>query len=111
MDLRIISLSEDKTKELYGSEDCQKILSIYEDYYQKIGFNLPWVGYFVLRKNQIVGCCGFTGQPKTAPESNASTRILHNLGFRFSGIVKDEEIGDAWLWILDTGKANGFDHL
>jgi [ribosomal protein S5]-alanine N-acetyltransferase len=154
MDLRIISLSEDKTKELYGSEDCQKILSIYEDYYQKIGYNLPWVGYFVLRENQIVGCCGFTGQPKdgkveiayntfkefegqgissfsckelilianqtdptviitakTAPESNASTRILHNLGFRFSGIVQDEEIGDAWLWILDTGKANGFDHL
>ena len=113
---------------------------------------MPWVGYFVLRENQIVGCCGFTGQPKdgnveiayytfkefegqgissfsckelilianqsdptviitakTAPESNASTKILNNFGFRFSGIVQDEEIGDAWLWILDTGKTVGFD--
>ena len=35
-----------------------------EDYYLKIGFNKPWVGYFVFNDNQIVGTGGFTGQPK-----------------------------------------------
>ena len=37
---------------------------------------------------------------KTAPENNASTKILGRHGFIYSGIVQDEEIGDAWLWIL-----------
>ena len=39
------------------------LLKTYDEYYLKIGFNLPWVGYFVTRENQIVGTCGFTGKP------------------------------------------------
>lgn len=35
---------------------------------------------------------------KTAPEHNASTKILENNNFVFTEIVQDEEIGDAWLW-------------
>lgn len=35
---------------------------------------------------------------KTAPYQNASTRILAKHGFRQAGVVKDHEIGDAWLW-------------
>lgn len=38
---------------------------------------------------------------KTAPETNASTRILEKNGFTYSKIVQDEEIGEAWLWILE----------
>lgn len=37
---------------------------------------------------------------KTAPEENISTRILRKNGFTFSEVVQDEDIGDAWLWIL-----------
>ena len=116
---------------------------MWEDYYPVIGFNLPWVGYFVKRNNRIVGCCAFTGQPKdnrvevsywtfkefegqgvstfscrsliqiaqkenpsliitakTAPEDNASTKILQRNGFVYSGVVQDHEIGDAWEWVL-----------
>ena len=64
MELRPIGINEDKSNEVYASTDCQEIIKIYDDYYPKIGFNLPWVGYFVVRDNQIVGVCGFTGQPK-----------------------------------------------
>jgi RimJ/RimL family protein N-acetyltransferase len=114
------------------------------DYYPIIGFHKPWVGYFTLKGNQVVGTGGFTGQPKdgkveiaywtfkefegqgiasftckeliiiaktadpeiiitakTAPENNASTKILQNNGFSFTEIVQDDEIGDAWLWMLD----------
>ena len=35
---------------------------------------------------------------KTAPEYNASTKILQKNGFTFTEIVQDHEIGDAWLW-------------
>jgi len=141
MNLRPITLHEDKTKEMYASVDCQQLLSAYDNFYPKIGFNMPWVGYFVLRQEQIVGSCGFVGQPKdekveiaywtfkefegqgiaafackelvsiacqadpsltitakTAPEHNASTKILENNNFVFTEIVQDDEIGDAWLW-------------
>ena len=143
MKLRILQLNEDKTDKLFESKDCQTLLNIYETYYPKIGFNLPWITYLVLRQKQIVGSCGFTGKPidgkveiaywtfkefegqgiasfacnelisisqnadnkiiitaKTAPEHNASTKILEKHGFIFEEIVQDEDIGDSWLWIL-----------
>ena len=62
--LRAIALHEDKSNKSYASPDCQQLLSMYEEFYPKIGFNLPWVGYFVIRQDQIVGSCGFVGQPK-----------------------------------------------
>lgn len=37
---------------------------------------------------------------KTMPEANASTRILERLGFAMVGVVTDDEIGDAWEWLL-----------
>jgi [ribosomal protein S5]-alanine N-acetyltransferase len=64
MELKMIELTIDKSNELYSSKNCQVLLNSYDDYYQKIGFNIPWVGYFVVRQNKIVGSCGFTGQPK-----------------------------------------------
>ncbi|MGD9563187.1 MAG: GNAT family N-acetyltransferase [Pyrinomonadaceae bacterium] len=115
---------------------------MYEDFYPKIGFDPPWVGYFVVRDERVVGSCSFVGKPqdekveiaywtfkefegqgiasfaceelisialrsdpnvtvtaKTAPEKNASTKILEKNGFILNGIVQDHEIGDAWLWI------------
>lgn len=141
MNLGPINLQEDKTNETYASADCQQLLTMYDDFYPKIGFNLPWVGYFVVKQDKIVGSCGFVGQPKdgkvevaywtfkefekqgiasfackelvsiayltdpsltitakTAPEYNASTKILKNNSFVFTEIVQDEEIVDAWLW-------------
>jgi RimJ/RimL family protein N-acetyltransferase len=144
MQLRILQQNEDKTDNLFESVNCQTLLKIYDDYYPKIGFHLPWVAYLVIRENQVVGSCSFTGQPnngkveiaywtfqefegqgiasfackelikitqntdkkvtitaKTAPEHNASTRILENNKFIFNQIVQDDEIGDAWLWTLE----------
>jgi len=145
MELKIINTNEDKTNKIYSSTDCQQLINSMNEYYPKIGFNKPWVGYFVFNNNQVVGAGGFTGQPKdgkveiaygtfkefegqgiasfackelisiskknyptititakTAPQHNASTKILQNNGFEFSEIVQDDEIGDAWLWILKT---------
>lgn len=143
IELRVINLDEDKSNPIFVSDECQQVFEIYKDYYPQIGFHLPWVGYFVIRKNTVVGACGFNGQPqdgkieisywtfeafqgegvaifacqelikitqntdpnliitaKTAPEQNASTKILERNGFAFKEIVQDHEIGDAWLWQL-----------
>lgn len=63
MELRVLHLNEDKSDKLFASSHAQTLLEIYEGYYPKIGFNLPWVSYLVIRQNQVVGSCGFTGQP------------------------------------------------
>jgi RimJ/RimL family protein N-acetyltransferase len=136
-----IPLNPDKSESIYDSQDCQTLLNAWEDYYQEIGYDLPWIGYFVWSQNEIVGTVAFTGKPnentveisywtfskhegkgistasakelikiaheadanlkiiaKTAPEKNASTRILEKCGFQYSRIVQDNEIGDAWEW-------------
>lgn len=143
MQLRVLQVKEDRSNPLFASTDGQTLLEMYNDYYPTIGFHLPWVGYAILRDQQLVGTCGFTGQPKdnkvelaywtfsafegtgvasfackalleiaretdpqltvtakTAPEHNASTKILEKNGFVFNGLVQDEEIGDSWLWTL-----------
>lgn len=37
---------------------------------------------------------------KTLPQLNASTTILSRLGFRQIGSVVDDDIGEAWGWLL-----------
>lgn len=64
MELKVIELHEDKTGEIFDTPDCQQLLTVYEDFYPQIGFNPPWVGYFVIRENTVVGCGGFVGQPQ-----------------------------------------------
>lgn len=144
MELKILHPHENKAAPLFASPECQQLLTMYEEYYPKIGFVPPWVGYLVMRQQQVVGMGSFVGAPqhgqvelaywtfptfegqgvasfacgallaiaqatdptlvvvaKTAPEPNASTRILAKHGFRYSHVVQDEEIGDAWLWTLE----------
>lgn len=64
MNLKPISLYEDKTDEAYSSADCQQLLQMYDEFYPKNGFNIPWIAYFLVRENQIVGSCSFVGQPQ-----------------------------------------------
>jgi RimJ/RimL family protein N-acetyltransferase len=35
------------------------------DFYNRIGFNPPWIGYYVKRKDHIVGSAGFKGKPRS----------------------------------------------
>jgi ribosomal-protein-alanine N-acetyltransferase len=38
----------------------------------------------------------------TAPEQNASTKILAKNGFECTKVVQDDDIGDAWKWVFKT---------
>lgn len=141
MKLRVIAQHEDKANPDFASAGCQQVLLMYEEYYPKTGFELPWVAYWTSRNEQITGCCSFVNKPsdnmveiaywtfkeyegqgiateacrelvkialeanpavdiiaKTEPQLNASTKILERNNFTFTGIVQDDDIGDAWLW-------------
>jgi len=62
-------------------------------------------GYATLACKELIKIAKFQNPglviyAKTAPEENASTRILSKNGFVYQKVVKDREIGDAWLWEL-----------
>jgi [ribosomal protein S5]-alanine N-acetyltransferase len=142
MKLEPIHIDEDQAMEIYANPFCLEIFKSYPAYYYKTGYFPPWIGYFVIEQNQVLGVGGFVGKPKegrveiaygtrkeyegkgiasfsckqliliaraavpeiiitakTAPENNASTKILKRNGFEYSGIVQDDEIGDAWEWV------------
>lgn len=142
--LQIIETEEDETKAAYAAAECQLALSMWKEYYAKIGFHPPWCGYFIRRDDMIVGTCAFTGPPKdkrvelsywtfgayerqgiagkaceklieiaknahpelvitakTEPQKNPSVSVLEKNGFKFNAVVQDDEIGDAWEWVLN----------
>lgn len=62
-------------------------------------------GYATLACKELIKIAKFQNPglviyAKTAPEENASTKILSKNGFVYQKVVKDHEIGDAWLWEL-----------
>ena len=40
------------------------IFNVYSSYYDKIGFTLPWIGYFAESNNELIGVGGYKGTPK-----------------------------------------------
>lgn len=44
--------------------ECREILSVYPGFYERVGFNEPWVGYFFEDEHgEIKGCGGYKGKP------------------------------------------------
>lgn len=75
MDVHIqpITLSEDRTRSLYANDLCKDIFDAFEEYYPVIGFHSPWIGYFIVRENTVVGSCGYKGQPQNGKVEIAYT--------------------------------------
>ena len=48
MELKTIELNTDMSKKIYVSDNRKMLLKTYDEYYQKLGCNLPWVGYFAI---------------------------------------------------------------
>lgn len=48
---------------LATNEGFEQLMTIYRDYYPQVGFQLPWIGYFIVQNDILVGSCGFTGKP------------------------------------------------
>jgi len=42
---------------------CQESIYMSVNFYKKIGFNPPWICYYVQQDNQLVGCAAFKGKP------------------------------------------------
>jgi RimJ/RimL family protein N-acetyltransferase len=65
MQLKFTPIKPDrKSMEKYLINDfCKEVYNVYEQLYPKIGFNIPWIGYFILNHNEVVGVGGYKGPP------------------------------------------------
>ncbi len=52
-----------ENSEFIDDPDCGNNLSMCIDFYKKVGFNPPWICYYVQLDNQLVGGGAFKGQP------------------------------------------------
>jgi RimJ/RimL family protein N-acetyltransferase len=60
-----IDIDDSKNIRFKENPECLSILNIYPDYYKKVGYNEPWIGYFATVDGQeIIGSGGYKGQPK-----------------------------------------------
>ena len=50
--------------------DCQDSIYMLVEFYKKIGFNPPWIGYYAKKDGQLVGSAGFKGAPKNGKVRN-----------------------------------------
>jgi RimJ/RimL family protein N-acetyltransferase len=56
-------IDEDQSKPIYQNEDCRRIFESYPAYYYKVGYEPPWIGYFLMTDGQVVGVAGFVTKP------------------------------------------------
>jgi len=42
---------------------CQETVQMTTDFYKKVGFVAPWIGYYAVENGDIVGSAGFKGKP------------------------------------------------
>ena len=63
----LLPIDADQSQNLKFREnhECIPILEIYPDYYKKVGYNEPWIGYFAsISGQEIIGAGGYKGKPK-----------------------------------------------
>jgi ribosomal-protein-alanine N-acetyltransferase len=63
MQLLPIQEGADENKEFISDPLCQESLSMTIEFYKKVGFLPPWIGYYVKQDGDLVGCAAFKGQP------------------------------------------------
>ena len=76
--------SEPEQNQLFMNyPDCAEILPMTLEFFEKVGYFPPWVGYFVKRDGELCGSAAFKGQPQ-----NGQVEIAYGVfpKFRQQGI-------------------------
>ena len=52
-----------ENKEFVDHPDCRENIHMSVEFYKKVGFQVPWIGYYASLNGQLVGSAGFKGKP------------------------------------------------
>src|SRR5689334_7226517 len=64
MDLIPIHERLEDNKEFTDNPICQETIYMTLEFYKRAGYKKPWISYYVLENDELVGCCAFKGSPK-----------------------------------------------
>jgi len=64
MELVPISLDSNLNAEFEANTDCKEYLQMSIDFFKRVGFIPPWIGYYARLNNEFVGSAAFKGKPK-----------------------------------------------
>src|SRR5258707_9022491 len=63
MELIPVKETLEENKEFASDPLCQDTIQMTIDFYKKVGFVPPWIGYYARKNGNLVGAAGFKGQP------------------------------------------------
>jgi [ribosomal protein S5]-alanine N-acetyltransferase len=63
--MRLIPIQErfEENERFTKNPLCRQTIEVTIDFYKKVGFVLPWIGYYVEENSNLVGSAGFKGPP------------------------------------------------
>lgn len=65
MKLLPIDIDDSLNRKFTTNPECVDVLNVYPDYYNRVGYDKPWIGYFAtINGNDIIGCGGYKGKPR-----------------------------------------------
>lgn len=65
MELRPIKQFKEENDEFVEHPDCQESVYMTIEFYKKVGFEPPWIGYYAQAEGKLVGSAAFKGAPKS----------------------------------------------
>lgn len=63
MELIAIKQTLEENADFAENADCAETLQMSIDYFNKIGYDPPWIGYYAIENGQVVGSAAFKGRP------------------------------------------------
>lgn len=63
VELRLIQPTLEQNTEFLSRLENTEVLDMTIKFYARVGYSLPWVGYFAMIDDEIVGSAGFKGRP------------------------------------------------
>jgi [ribosomal protein S5]-alanine N-acetyltransferase len=63
MELVPVKETLDENEEFVNNPLCHETIYMTIEFYKKVGFVKPWIGYYAKQNGDLVGAAGFKGQP------------------------------------------------
>ena len=65
MTLQLVPIKEflHENKEFADHRNCSETLEMSVMFYSRVGYVVPWIGYYASLDGELVGSCGFKGRP------------------------------------------------
>ena len=68
-ELELIPVKETlgKNEEFTNNPICRETIHMTTEFYKKVGYEPPWIGYYGKRNNDLLGSAAFKGKPIRGP--------------------------------------------